>query len=1050
MVSSLAKAPWHLRCIAGVMIIAIAGYGAWYTHHHRKLLHHTEEQMRTLTEQRSTAIQKFMTEQQTNLENIFQHNDIMEKIQKVASSIDTEEGARKLYEQQLDALIKAHHTLLSYENMIIASHDGNIIYSDIPAYQRKTVYDPGLAESALGKSLMRVIMTLSPDISDFSYDTALKAPALFVTTPIFRERKLTFIVAMNIDINNLYDITDNYINLGSTGEVIISKVIQKGSLFLNKSRTQSLLPFKKFIPMTTITKGEHLAPTQEAPLGNQGSGIIFDYRKVLSVASWQFIPKVDWGITAKIDVQEVTKQLTLYTQIGWVLVALLLCSLFILLKYDARAQQYVMALRDEGFLHKTLLLGLVGSIMITGVSIFMLHVAKSHEKYIMQTLVTEKMKHARQDMQQILRSIELATQTLAHDLARKQLSPEEVVKFFEQTIRSTPYIAGISVAYAPYKYSPDRKLFARYVTKTANGYNVHNLDELYDYTVAAEKSSGFRVFYLDALQKHGLLWLKPRKEELSGLFVAPCSEDFFVPNAHGTQETMGAVTIFLDMAPIQKIAASINISPTSYSYIISKAGDFIYHPQQSFLDKEITMKDFAEGIASPDLITISKKAQQGAEGFFSFTNMKTKTLNDIYFTPLPIPEWSLGVIFPRSDSLPSLQTLRHHYIMIVFGCTLIALFLLSIMLKLYRHDRQTAFFLMGGITAPLFICQIGLLFIAYTTSEPSGRKKIISTDMVGLQRFVTEQEAIAEIVHEKKPLPLPTGLELDSVSFPLEEGIKIAGFIWQKYDHVLHKDLAREVLFSQASSRVQLVKKYEALRGNATVVGWKFYLQMPLEFDFTKYPLDMNRITINLEHPDLRQNVLLVPDFSDYQDISPTSLPGLAKGINISGFNINSSQFTFEFMPQKTTYGIEPFGQAISYLIMNFDVEITRNITYAILVFFLPIFVILFAIYAIFVLNEMGSLDSYKALATYTGMLLTIIFLHRSLRERYLTGSILYIEYYFFITYVTLLILMMHILLKQTPISHKAWYRWIFYIYRTSFWNIMLIVSLGITLMIFY
>ena len=286
----------------------------------------------------------------------------------------------------------------------------------------------------------------------------------------------------------------------------------------------------------------------------------------------------------------------------------------------------------------------------------------------------------------------------------------------------------------------------------------------------------------------------------------------------------------------------------------------------------------------------------------------------------------------------------------------------------------------------------------------------------------------------------------------MHKSVKVSGLIWQKYDDVLHKDIRREIFFKDAfeGSESELIKKYETRVGTTTIIGWTFSIKIPFYMHEKLYPLDSNQISFAMEHPDLDKNILLTPDLEAYESMLPNLLPGITSSLKILGFDLKDSFFTFDSSPIKSTRGAESFGQSTSYIALRFNITTVRTILYALLVFFLPIFIIMFAIYAFFILGEKMKLDAEHMLTAYTGFLLTIIFLHRSLREQTTTGTVMYIEYFFFLTYFMIFALILNTLLDLIVVTAKDKTKKFKDFYKNFFWELQLLMSIIITTIIFY
>jgi len=54
--------------------------------------------------------------------------------------------------------------------------------------------------------------------------------------------------------------------------------------------------------------------------------------------------------------------------------------------------------------------------------------------------------------------------------------------------------------------------------------------------------------------------------------------------------------------------------------------------------------------------------------------------------------------------------------------------------------------------------------------------------------------------------------------------------------------------------------------------------------------------------------------------------------------------------------------------------------------------------------SENTDVNTFKAIGTYAGIFFSLVVLHQTLRNQYPTGELMYLEYLFFLVYVTLVI----------------------------------------------
>jgi len=81
---------------------------------------------------------------------------------------------------------------------------------------------------------------------------------------------------------------------------------------------------------------------------------------------------------------------------------------------------------------------------------------------------------------------------------------------------------------------------------------------------------------------------------------------------------------------------------------------------------------------------------------------------------------------------------------------------------------------------------------------------------------------------------------------------------------------------------------------------------------------------------------------------------------------------------------------------------------------------------------------SFRTLSAYTGLFFALVILHRTLRSQYQLGKLLYIEYFFFFTYIGILILVLHAGLLQIYRGRANIIMKLFDWFQMFFWPIQL------------
>jgi TctA family transporter len=117
--------------------------------------------------------------------------------------------------------------------------------------------------------------------------------------------------------------------------------------------------------------------------------------------------------------------------------------------------------------------------------------------------------------------------------------------------------------------------------------------------------------------------------------------------------------------------------------------------------------------------------------------------------------------------------------------------------------------------------------------------------------------------------------------------------------------------------------------------------------------------------------------------------------------------------------------------------------------YLIPLLVILFSLFSTLLVEGLRS-EPLSILGGYTGLFFALIVLQRSLREQLPTGSTLYLEYAFFYTYITIILLIIHTILMYYYKNWESYQKKSLYLMRIMFWPFQLIAWLITTLIVFY
>ena len=205
-------------------------------------------------------------------------------------------------ESKFKNILSFYATEFRYYDMFLINIQGDIVFT----IEHEDDFNTNLITGAyrdteLARTFQQAIEKKEIVLSGFQYYTPSDAPASFLICPVNHGNQLIGFVAVQLKITDVFELIDDYSELGQTGEVLKGRKIGGEAVFINPLRFDQDAAFNLKIPF-----GSDLAlPIQDAVRGNNGSGSSVDYRGVPIIAVWKHLSEPDWGIVVKADKAEV-------------------------------------------------------------------------------------------------------------------------------------------------------------------------------------------------------------------------------------------------------------------------------------------------------------------------------------------------------------------------------------------------------------------------------------------------------------------------------------------------------------------------------------------------------------------------------------------------------------------------------------------------------------------------------------------------------------------------------------------------------------------------
>jgi len=594
---------------------------------------------------------------------------------------------------------------------------------------------------------------------------------------------------------------------------------------------------------------------------------------------------------------------------------------------------------------------------------------------------------ARIDAQQARERIESITgrvSDVVDALAAKPLwgkhpAEEDVVRELHSILYDDPGYLEIGVAYAPFEYDPQLRLYGVGCRVDDGVLRTVDLDERQDYTNPSA-----------AWYRMPTGWQEPVAEEANRRtyvrYTAPI---------RSAGRPLGILYATYDVARCTEVFDTLDLGENGFAFVASPLGHVFAHPNAGQLHPETTAgpvaqwPELASAIRDPVLRSLALR------------NPETGSSARAFLEHVGHSGWTLGLVLADRDSCAGPVAAGVNWVLI----TLLAGFgSCFVFLPLVLRWNAGLWILSAMVSG---VCVLSFSTILYLRgsmpTEPlPGETRI--TRHYDLNRFLVEQRR--QSLREKQTIPqfIPTGLLVQSLVFVSANEIQVTGYVWQRYSDGIHDGIERGFLMPQSES-LEIKEAYRSRTGDSELIGWNFKAVLRVAFDYSTYPFGPERLALQLWHKEFHRNVILVPYLDAYQETNATSRPGLSTSTSISGWEVVRSYFNYKSMSYDTSFGQSNSTGLTDFPELFYTLELRKQILSPFVSHMLPLIVVSFLLFALLCLctHELDSKRvaefSMRAIGACAGFFLVVVFSHIDLRKDLASRGLSYVEFYYFVTY---------------------------------------------------
>lgn len=1040
------------KIIATLLIIfTIITIGCFirYLYLNKTIIPHYKAVTKDVVKKQVKRINSFLDKNEEYIATLSQDQTILEQMKLLIANTDIVQTTQKL-----SSHIAIHKEHIQFKNLFLITVDGTILFSTTPKAYNINLRDVQHQHTALSESFQRSIMTLTTDFSDFAFSPILDEKAFYVTKPLISDKVIIGVIVCQIDENRLQVSQNDYIDLKTTGEIVFGVAKERETFFILPTRNDPHRTFKttrmieENIDIATFEKFVDL-PLQMAVLGGYASGIGYDYRDKKVIASWDLIPRIQWGIVGKIDFDEALEPLT--TVYYYLIINLIIT--FILLLFAS----FIKGTNVHSLLHATIHNKIFSAIpqrcknplIIPFIIILYLSCTSIYTfKHVIFSAAETSKNAAIRSINQSADSIDSELDTvmlmanfIVQDLQTERLVSEDIKERIKRDILENENIEGITIAFEPYMIDSNTKLYAPSMYKEAKTIKEIMINESYDYTDA--KTYGTKTdWYTKIISTEKAQWLNPQTIDNQNMTITYSLPFYYKKSI----KPSGVVSIQYSLEKIIAAARDISIGKTGYSFLITKSGMLLYHPIRQLVADQKTLIQFAQEEGDEELVTIATTIREQHSLLKQYINRTTQKTMWIYTQSIQANDWTIGTIFSQRDIKLPFSEVRKHLFIIVAYITLTLLIALAILCDIVTIDSIIQFLSVSNII--LIASILGLWYIISITHYIQNESSIRITTQSGLDTFISKQIDDTKRLNIPSPIPVPCGVILSSLEQTNPRHVSFSGYIWHKYHKTMHKDVKRSIHIPRATY-FRVSNETKKIDGEWEIIGMHVIATVYHAHNYAYYPFDIHQIRISLEHTDFTKNILLVPDVAGYTTMNPEKMPGIDKTFSPSAFLIRETFFDLSLLKQGVNLGIQKKTEQETRYQLGFNAIMFNDFLNAFILFFLPLLVILISIFSIFIL-EKRTTDPYIVIGPYTGLLFGLVLLHRSLHEAAPSDNTIYMEYAFFFTYIVIILLVIHTILAQYYINWEFYQKKFIPFFKALFWPMQLTSWIITTLVMFY
>jgi len=297
---------------------------------------------------------------------------------------------------------------------------------------------------------------------------------------------------------------------------------------------------------------------------------------------------------------------------------------------------------------------------------------------------------------------------------------------------------------------------------------------------------------------------------------------------------------------------------------------------------------------------------------------------------------------------------------------------------------------------------------------------------------------------------VPVGFFIQSIKFINSSDVNLSGYVWQKYPLDLPDSLQQGFVFPEGveSSSAVLQEAYTEQREDYLLKGWYFETTVRQSFDYRKFPLDRKTVWLRLWPKDWSEAITFVPDLASYESVSPGATFGMDQNTVMGQWKVFETYFDYKDIRYDTNFGSTYTPKNINTE-LYYNIVVGRKFVNSFVIYLVPLFIIftmLFSVLAMITKNDarkdiLGSSTS-GAISATVALFFVVTLAHASLRQQFAGSGLVYMESFYFIAYVMILLVSLNTYHFTSTHKNYHLYRNDNLLAKLLYWPIILVLVL--------